>query len=153
VQVRREPHGGAQIVWLTIDNGAKLNTLGSPVMERLADAVNAAGADPAVRAVVLTGAGPRAFIGGADIGEMAALDASSARASVTRVHRCCDVWRRMVSLSLPTPTGNICSSASSCRPSYLWNESQETREQDRAISSNDRGLGAYSAVIVTAAFR
>jgi enoyl-CoA hydratase len=92
--VRREQRGNAQIVWLTIDNEAKLNTLGSPLMERLIAAVDAAGADPAVRAIVLTGAGSRAFIGGADIGEMAAVAASNARTFITRVHRCCDAVRR-----------------------------------------------------------
>jgi enoyl-CoA hydratase len=95
VQVRREQRGGALIAWLTIANEAKLNTLGSPVMEQLVAAVDAIGADPAVRAVVLTGAGSRAFIGGADIVEMAALDATTARAFITRVHQCCDALRRL----------------------------------------------------------
>ena len=94
VHVRREQRGGAEIAWLTIDNEAKLNTLGSPLMESLVASVDAAGADPAVRAIVLTGAGSRAFIGGADIGEMAALDAATARTFITRVHQCCDAMRR-----------------------------------------------------------
>jgi enoyl-CoA hydratase/carnithine racemase len=61
------------------------------VVERL-------GADETLRAVVLRGAGERAFIGGADIDEMAGLDPSKARAFITLVHRCCDVFR-----CLPVP--------------------------------------------------
>jgi enoyl-CoA hydratase len=53
------------------------------------------GTDDSLRAVVLRGAGERAFIGGADIDEMAALDAASARVFITLVHRCCDVLRRV----------------------------------------------------------
>jgi len=45
-----------------------LNTLGLPLRLALADALDALAADPAVRAVVLTGAG-RAFCGGGEIGE------------------------------------------------------------------------------------
>ena len=45
--------------------------------------------------VVLTGAGERAFVGGADIGEIAALDRESAHEFITLVHRCCDAFRRL----------------------------------------------------------
>ena len=52
-------------------------------------------ADPQLRLVVLTGAGERAFVGGADIGELAALDRDRARDFITLVHRCCDAFRRL----------------------------------------------------------
>src|SRR5213592_3594368 len=52
-------------------------------------------ADPALRLVILTGAGERAFVGGADINELAALDQDSARDLITLVHRCCDGFRRL----------------------------------------------------------
>jgi enoyl-CoA hydratase len=57
--------------------------------------VNKLATDPALRVVVLRGAGTRAFIGGADITEMAHLNAASARAFITLVHRSCDVFRRL----------------------------------------------------------
>jgi enoyl-CoA hydratase/carnithine racemase len=44
---------------------------------------------------VLRGAGERAFVGGADIGEIAALDHTTARSFITLVHRCCDAFRRL----------------------------------------------------------
>ncbi len=54
----------------------------------------AAGA-PGARVIVLRGAGERAFIGGADVNEMAALAGpAAARAFITRVHLACDAIRR-----------------------------------------------------------
>ena len=64
-------------------------------MTELVAAAERLGSDASLRAVVLRGAGERAFIGGADIAEMAALDAASARTFITLVHRCCDVFRRL----------------------------------------------------------
>ena len=80
---------------VTIDNQAKLNTLNTPVMTELIAVVERLGADETLRAVVLRGAGERAFIGGADINEMAGLDPASARAFITLVHRSCGVFRRL----------------------------------------------------------
>ncbi len=65
------------------------------MMEQFVAAFDALAADKTLRAVVLTGAGSRAFIGGVDIAEMAGLDAATARALITRVHRCCDAVRRL----------------------------------------------------------
>ena len=47
----------------------------------------------ALRAVVLTGAGERAFIGGADLNELGALCADSARLFITRLHQACEAIR------------------------------------------------------------
>ena len=55
-------------------------------------------ADPDLRLAMLSGAGERAFIGGADIDELAALDRDSAREFITAVHVCCDAFR-----NLPVP--------------------------------------------------
>jgi enoyl-CoA hydratase len=92
VNVRQDARGVAVV---TIDNPAKLNTLNTRVMTELVAAVERLGGGASLRAVVLRGAGERAFIGGADIAEMAGLDAGSARAFITLVHRCCDVFRRL----------------------------------------------------------
>ncbi len=83
------------VVCVTIANAAKLNTLNRAVMTALIGAVEGLAADPALRVVILRGAGERAFIGGADIGEMATLDAASARDFITLVHRSCEVFRRL----------------------------------------------------------
>jgi enoyl-CoA hydratase len=92
VDVQRDPRG---VVVLTINNPAKLNTLKTPVMTDLIAAAEELARDRDLRAVVLRGAGDRAFIGGADIREMAELNATSARTFITMVHRSCDVFRRM----------------------------------------------------------
>jgi enoyl-CoA hydratase/carnithine racemase len=48
---------------------------------------------PDMRAIVLTGAGDRAFIGGADIAEMVALDPATARTFITGLHEVCAALR------------------------------------------------------------
>ena len=80
---------------VTIQNAAKLNTLNSHLMLAFVAELEALGKRDDLRAVVLTGAGDRAFIGGADITEMAALDAERAEAFITLVHRSCTALREM----------------------------------------------------------
>ncbi|ALN62415.1 3-hydroxypropionyl-coenzyme A dehydratase [Lysobacter antibioticus] len=55
---------------ITVNRPDKLNALNAATLDALLAAFEAAAADPAVRAVVLTGAGPKAFVAGADISEM-----------------------------------------------------------------------------------
>ncbi|MEA2875464.1 MAG: hypothetical protein QOF14_660 [Hyphomicrobiales bacterium] len=80
---------------VTIENAAKLNTLDSQLMIAFIEAVEALSARDDLRAVVLTGAGEKAFIGGANIVEMATLDAEHAEAFITLVHRCCNALREL----------------------------------------------------------
>jgi 2-(1,2-epoxy-1,2-dihydrophenyl)acetyl-CoA isomerase len=60
---------------ITLNRPDKLNALSFPLMEELEDALSGHEADDAVKAVILTGAGERAFSAGADIHEMAGLSA------------------------------------------------------------------------------
>jgi enoyl-CoA hydratase/carnithine racemase len=94
VQHEERPEGG-RLARLTIDNSSKLNSLNRALMVEIIEAANGLAADPQLRLVILTGAGERAFVGGADIGEIAAVDRESARGFITLVHRCCDVFRRL----------------------------------------------------------
>src|SRR5580692_820367 len=80
---------------LTVDNQRKLNVVGSALLDDFTRQVEKIGADDTLRAVVVTGAGSKAFIGGADIGEMARLDEKSARAYITRLHRACQALRNL----------------------------------------------------------
>ncbi len=59
------------IAFLTINRPDKLNALNGQVVEELHAAAQALAQDPAVRGVILTGAGPKAFVAGADIGDLA----------------------------------------------------------------------------------
>lgn len=58
---------------ITVNRPDKLNALNGATLDALHDAFTQAAANPGVRAVVLTGAGPKAFVAGADIAEMSAL--------------------------------------------------------------------------------
>lgn len=82
-----EHNGRGRIAWLTVERPAKLNTLDPSAIAALTAAARALGKDAALRAVVLTGAGERAFIGGADVGTMAALDADGAEAFIASLHQ------------------------------------------------------------------
>lgn len=92
VDVQRDARG---VAWITIENAPKLNTLNRATMTALVAAVERIAGDDLLRAAVLRGAGDRAFIGGADIAEMATLNPASARDFITLVHRSCDVFRRL----------------------------------------------------------
>jgi enoyl-CoA hydratase len=72
------------IALLTINRPEKLNALSGAVIAELADAFGRVVSDPAVRAVVLTGAGEKAFVAGADIRELAEFSPYEARAFALR---------------------------------------------------------------------
>jgi enoyl-CoA hydratase/carnithine racemase len=80
---------------ITIDREEKRNALDRATLVELEAALDAAGADPAVRVVVLRGAGERAFCAGADLEELlhhATLDESRAHFDgvarvITAMHR------------------------------------------------------------------
>jgi enoyl-CoA hydratase len=59
------------VLVLTINRPAVLNALNGGVLDELSDAIEQARGDDSVRVVVLTGAGEKAFVAGADIKELA----------------------------------------------------------------------------------
>ena len=89
---------GACIGRVTICNEARLNVLTSSIMAELTGVFEKLAKEEALRAVVLTGAGEKAFIGGADIEEMAELKAPQAGGFITRLHAVCQAIR-----DLPVP--------------------------------------------------
>jgi enoyl-CoA hydratase len=56
---------------ITVNRPDKLNALNDRTVEELDAAFAALAADPAPRGVILTGAGEKAFVAGADIAELA----------------------------------------------------------------------------------
>ena len=64
---------------ITVNRPAKLNALNAATLDAMPAAFDAAATDDAVRVVVLTGAGPKAFVAGADIAEMADLRPTEGR--------------------------------------------------------------------------
>src|SRR4249920_2536620 len=58
------------VAFVTVNRPDKLNALNDLTMEELDVAFISLAADPEVRGVILTGAGEKAFVAGADIGEL-----------------------------------------------------------------------------------
>lgn len=99
VAVRIEQHARGRVAIVTIDNQKKLNSLSSAVMAEFTEVFRDLAAEPDLRAAVLTGAGDKAFIGGANIDEMAQLASpEAARVFILKVHDCCRAIR-----DLPAP--------------------------------------------------
>ncbi len=94
IAYEERPEGG-RIALLTIDNARKLNSLNSALMRDIVETMAGIAPDPGLRLAIIAGAGSRAFVGGADLGEIAALDHAGARCFITLVHRCCDAFRRL----------------------------------------------------------
>ena len=76
----------AGIMHITIDRQDKLNALNKQVLAQLLNAFESAAHDPGVRCVVLTGAGSRAFVAGADIAEIRSLDHDGVKQLVQQGH-------------------------------------------------------------------
>jgi enoyl-CoA hydratase/carnithine racemase len=69
------------IAYVTVNRPKSLNALNTPTWEDLRTAFEDARNDPTVRGVILTGAGNKAFIAGADIAELARASAIDAERS------------------------------------------------------------------------
>ncbi len=93
---RRGPLG--HVVTISINNMARLNSLSSEVMSAFIAAVREAGADPALRCMIVTGEGERSFMGGANMLELEALNPVTARTFLTQIHTMSQVLR-----DLPVP--------------------------------------------------
>jgi enoyl-CoA hydratase len=74
----------AGIAHLTLNRPRALNALDEALIAQLTDAARRAAADPAIRAVVLEGAGGRAFCAGGDVRALRALVQANDRAGVHR---------------------------------------------------------------------
>jgi len=89
----------APIAVITIHRPKVLNALNAATMEELSTALENVAADPEVRVILLTGAGEKAFVAGADISELAGLDAETGRAYARRgqeVLRCIETLGKPV---------------------------------------------------------
>jgi len=78
---------------LTIEQAGSLNILGTPVIEDLLSALEHVAATPDIRVLIIRGQGDKAFVAGADIKEMSALDQHSATLFIDKLRRLCDAVR------------------------------------------------------------
>lgn len=87
-------HGdGQSIATIEVDNSSRLNCLSTDQVVRLKQVFEELAQNQALRAVVLTGTGDKAFIGGADLNELGSLCADSGRLYITRLHQACRAIR------------------------------------------------------------
>ncbi|NTX53297.1 enoyl-CoA hydratase-related protein [Myxococcus sp. CA039A] len=92
----RLEHEGA-VATLTIDRPKALNALNNKTLQEFEAAVKSLGAD--TRVLIVTGGGEKAFVAGADIAEMSALEEPQAREFAALGHR---AFALLESLSIPT---------------------------------------------------
>ena len=83
----------------TINRPKALNALNSEVLSDLDELVRTVSADADIRALVITGSGEKAFVAGADIGEMSTLTPAEGEAFGKHGN---DVFRKLETLPIPT---------------------------------------------------
>jgi enoyl-CoA hydratase len=97
--VRLDARTAGIVAYVALDNARRLNAMNSVLMKEFIATMARLDAEPQLRAVVLTGAGEKSFIVGADIDEMASINnPADARAFISKLHGCCEAIR-----SCPVP--------------------------------------------------
>ena len=87
VHVSLDERAAGPIAVVTVDNRRRLNCLSTGLILDLAAAFTSLARDERLRAVVLTGAGDRAFIGGADLNDFLQLDHDTRLARYELINR------------------------------------------------------------------
>ena len=87
------PDANPHVLVITIDR-SPVNAMTLEAHRQLLAALRSVEDDPAVRCVVLTGAGDRAFVAGGDVGELGALDPETALERTRVIRRVFDAIRR-----------------------------------------------------------
>jgi enoyl-CoA hydratase/carnithine racemase len=98
VLTRVEEREAGRVACVTVDRPEKRNALGIAGKKQLAETFRKLARDKALRVAVLTGAGERSFIAGADLAEMKDLSPKGAKEEHTLTHRACEAIR-----ALPVP--------------------------------------------------
>src|SRR5262249_30718488 len=93
VVVQIDERQDGRIARVTLDNAKKLNCLSTPLIVGLRAAFGRLEEARGLRAMVLRGAGDRAFSGGPDLNEWGGLCADGARLFITRLHLACKAIR------------------------------------------------------------
>lgn len=86
------------VVIATINRPKALNALNSEVLNDLNTMIDEINADPEIRVLVLTGSGEKAFVAGADIGEMSTLTKTEGETFGKKGN---DVFRKLETLPIP----------------------------------------------------
>jgi enoyl-CoA hydratase len=86
------------IAVITVNRPKVLNALNAATLEELSAAFEDVAGDASIRVILLTGAGSKAFVAGADISELAGLDAETGRVFAQRGQA---IFRRIETLGKP----------------------------------------------------
>jgi enoyl-CoA hydratase len=73
IEMRLDECLGGLVAFVTVNNSLRLNSMNSALMDEFVETLSPLAEKAELRAFVLTGAGNKAFVGGADIREMSAL--------------------------------------------------------------------------------
>jgi enoyl-CoA hydratase len=76
-----------QVLYITINRPEKLNALNKEVLIEIADAIASAKSDAEVRGIIITGAGEKAFVAGADISEFQHYDLAQGKELARKGHQ------------------------------------------------------------------
>ena len=94
VDISWDRRSSGAVAHVVFDNARRLNVLNPPALLDLTEAFRSLAREDDLRVVVFSGAGGKAFIGGADINHMAAMrEAEDGRAFITLVHKLCQSIR------------------------------------------------------------
>jgi enoyl-CoA hydratase/carnithine racemase len=88
-----ETRAGGLVARVTIDNPRKLNIFTPAALRRFTEEIHSLEKEPGLGAVVLTGAGEKAFVGGADLDTLGSLNPQSAREFIGLIHGACAAVR------------------------------------------------------------
>ena len=100
VRVELEDFAEGLVATVIICNASRLNTINSAVAGEFVEAMAELAGNCDLRALVLTGEGDKAFVGGADIEEMQSIrDRAGAHAFIAQIHACSAAIR-----DIPVPT-------------------------------------------------
>ena len=89
----------AGVFLLTVNRPKVLNALNAQTVQDIQAAATEAGNAPGARVLLVTGAGDKAFVAGADIREMQTIDALTAKDFSAAIHR---AFRTLEQLAIPT---------------------------------------------------
>jgi enoyl-CoA hydratase len=86
------------ITTITFNRPKSMNALNSELLGEFSEAIDAVAADEQIRVLVLTGAGDKSFVAGADINELARLDPLAAKVFI---HRGLTIINKLTDLPIP----------------------------------------------------
>jgi len=93
IKTALETRAGGLVARVTIDNPKKLNIFTPDTLRRFSEAIHSVEKQANLRAVVVTGSGDKAFIGGAELETLGSLEPKSAREFITLIHEACAAVR------------------------------------------------------------